>query len=45
MLISSDLPINSDKFARHDRILTITGANWLDYQNFDSQEYPGYRVS
>lgn len=45
MLISSNLPINSDKFARHDQILTITGANWLDYQNFDSQEYPGYRVS
>lgn len=45
MLISSSLPIDSDKFARHDRILTITRANWLDYQNFDSQEYPGYRVS
>ena len=45
MLISSNLPINSDKFARHDQILTITGADWLDYQNFDSQEYPGYRVS
>ena len=45
MLISSNLPINSDKFARHDQILTITGADWLDYQNFNSQEYPGYRVS
>ena len=45
MLISSNLPVNRDKFARHDQILTITGANWLDYQNFDSQEYPGYRVS
>ena len=45
MLISSNLPINSDKFARHDQILTITGTCWLDYQNFNSQEYPGYRVS
>ena len=45
MLISTDLPINRDKFARHDQILTITGANWLDYQNFTSSEYPGYRVS
>ena len=45
MLISTDLPIDRDRFARHDQILTITGANWLDYQNFDSQEYPGYRVS
>ena len=45
MLISSNLPVNRDKFARHDQILTITGANWLDYQNFNSPEYPGYRVS
>ena len=45
MLISMDLPLNRDKFAQNDQILTITGATWLDYQNFDSLEYPGYRVS
>ena len=45
MLISTDLPLNRDKFAQNDQILTITGATWLDYQNFDSLEYPGYRVS
>lgn len=45
MLITKTLPIDTDKFARQDRILTITGANWQDYQNFDSDEYPGYRVS
>lgn len=45
MLISSNLPINRDRFAQNDQILTITGANWQDYQNFDSPEYPGYRVS
>ncbi|MGF1590983.1 MAG: Uma2 family endonuclease [Pleurocapsa sp.] len=45
MLISPNLPINRDKFAQNDQILTITGATWLDYQHFDSQEYPGYRVS
>ena len=45
MLISTDLPLDRDRFAQNDQILTITGANWLDYQNFDSQEYPGYRVS
>ena len=44
MLISTDLPINRDRFAQNDQILTITGASWLDYQNLDSQEYPGYRV-
>ena len=45
MLISTDLPINRDRFAQNDQILTITGANWQDYQNFYSQEYLGYRVS
>ncbi len=45
MLITKTLPINSEKFAQQDQILTITGANWQDYQNFDSEEYPGYRVS
>jgi Uma2 family endonuclease len=45
MLISSNLPINRDRFAQNDQVLTITGATWLDYQHFDSQEYPGYRVS
>ncbi|VEP16931.1 conserved hypothetical protein [Hyella patelloides LEGE 07179] len=45
MLITKKLPINTDKFAQKDQILTITGANWQDYQNFDSEEYPGYRVS
>lgn len=45
MLISKKLPLNADKFVRQDQILTITGANWQDYQNFDSEDYPGYRVS
>ena len=44
MLISADLPINRDKFARQDQILTITGATWADYHSFESQEYSGYRV-
>ncbi|PSB10728.1 Uma2 family endonuclease [Pleurocapsa sp. CCALA 161] len=45
MLIWPNLPINRDKFAQNDQLLTITAANWLDYQHFDSAEYPGYRVS
>jgi Uma2 family endonuclease len=45
MLISPNLPINRDRFAQNDQVLTITGATWLDYQHFDSAEYPGYRVS
>ncbi|MDJ0745544.1 MAG: Uma2 family endonuclease [Xenococcaceae cyanobacterium MO_167.B27] len=45
MLITKTLPINTKKFAQQDQILTITGANWQDYQDFDSEEYPGYLVS
>ena len=45
MLVSSNLPINWKKFVREDQILTITGATWEDYQKFDSEEYPGHRVS
>ena len=45
MLISADLPINRNKFAQQDQILTITGATWADYQQFDSQENTGYRVA
>ena len=43
MLISADLPINRDKFAQQDQILTITGATWADYQQFESDR--GYRVA
>lgn len=45
MLISLDLPIDREKFLQEDRILTVTGATWEDYQSFNSEEYPGYRVS
>jgi Uma2 family endonuclease len=45
MLISLDLPINREKLLREDRILTITGVTWEEYQNFSSEEYLGYRAS
>ena len=45
MLITQKLPIDSNKFAQKDQLLTITGASWQDYQNFNAEEYPGYRVS
>ena len=45
MLITKKLPIDINKFAQKDQILTITGATWQDYQQFNSEEYPGYRVS
>lgn len=45
MLITANLPINPAKFVQEDQILTITGATWEDYQRFECQEYPGYRVS
>ena len=45
MLITNNLPINRQKFAQQDQILTITGASWSDDREFKSQEYQGYRVS
>jgi len=45
MLITKKLPIDNSKFAQQDQLLTITGASWQDYQEFNSEEYPGYRVS
>jgi len=45
MLISPSLPLDRQKFAQQDQILTITGASWTDYQNFESPEYSGYRVA
>lgn len=45
MLISNNLPIDRSRLLQSDRILTITGTKWSDYQKFNSEEYPGYRVS
>lgn len=45
MLITKNLPIDSSKFIQSDQILTITETKWSDYQQFNSEEYPGYRVS
>ena len=45
MLAFDDLPLNRDLFSRSDKVLTITGATWSDYEKFDSEEYPGYRVA
>ena len=44
MLISADLPINRNKFSQQDQILTLTGATWADYQQFESDDR-GYRVA
>ncbi|VEP18412.1 conserved hypothetical protein [Hyella patelloides LEGE 07179] len=45
MLITKNLPLDNKKFIQSDQILTITGASWSDYEKFNSEEYPGYRVS
>ena len=45
MLITKNLPIDNSKLIQSDQVLTITGTKWSDYQQFNSEEYPGYRVS
>ena len=45
MLINTKLPINSDRLNQLDRTLRLAGMDWHDYEQFLSDEYPGYRVS
>jgi Uma2 family endonuclease len=39
------LPINSDRFNQQDRTLRLAGMTWIDYEEFISEEYLGYRTS
>ena len=45
MLINTKLPFDLDRLSRQDQTLSLAGMSWADYEKFDSQEYPGYRVS
>ena len=45
MLINRKLPLDSDRLQRQDQTLSLAGMTWEDYQQFDAEEYPGYRVS
>ena len=45
MLINSKLPLDSDRLQKQDQTLCLAGMTWIDYEKFDSEEYPGYRVS
>ncbi len=45
MLINKKLPLNRDRLQRQDQTLSLAGMTWTDYEKFNSEEYPGYRVS
>ena len=45
MLINTKLPLDSDRLEEQDQTLSLAGMTWVDYEQFDSEEYPGYRVS
>ncbi|MGB5713892.1 MAG: Uma2 family endonuclease [Waterburya sp.] len=45
MLINTKLPLNSDRLEKQDQTLSLAGMTWTDYEKFNSEEYPGYRVS
>lgn len=45
MLINTKLPLSSDLLQRQDQTLSLAGMTWIDYEKFNSEEYPGYRVS
>lgn len=45
MLINTKLPLDLERLNHSDQTLSFAGMSWADYEKFDSQEYPGYRVS
>ncbi|MEL6579772.1 MAG: Uma2 family endonuclease [Cyanobacteria bacterium J06621_12] len=45
MLINIKLPLDLDRLRHQDQTLSLAGMSWADYEQFDSLEYPGYRVS
>ena len=45
MLINAKLPLDPDRLKHQDQTLSFAGMSWADYEKFDSEEYPGYRVS
>ena len=45
MFINAKLPFDLERLSHQDQTLSFAGMNWADYEKFDSQEYPGYRVS
>lgn len=45
MLINKKLPLNSDRLQGEDQTLSLAGMSWADYEKFNTEEYPGYRVS
>ncbi|MDJ0745526.1 MAG: Uma2 family endonuclease [Xenococcaceae cyanobacterium MO_167.B27] len=45
MLFNTKLPINSDRLSQQDHTLSLAGMTWEDFEKFNSEEYPGYRVS
>ena len=45
MLINAKLPFDVDFLSQKDQTLRLAGMSWADYEKFNSQEYPGFRVS
>ncbi|NBD32832.1 MAG: Uma2 family endonuclease [Cyanobacteria bacterium] len=45
MLINSKLPLDRDRLHQQDQTLSLAGMTWMDYEQFNSEESPGYRVS
>jgi len=45
MLINSKLPLDRDRLQQQDQTLSLAGMTWMDYEQFNAEESPGYRVS
>ena len=45
MLINTQLPIDINLLQHQDQTLSLAIMTWEDYEQFNSEEYPGYRTS
>ena len=45
MLINAKLPFDREQLSHKDQTLSFADMSWADFEKFDSEEYPGYRVS
>ena len=45
MLFDAKLPLDLDRLQHQDQTLSFAGMSWADFEKFDFEEYPGYRVS
>lgn len=45
ILLNPKISVDTSRLAQEDQILTLTGANWKDYEKLEAEEYNHYLIS